>query len=88
MGRTSTPDTSHKTHKRRSTVDQNTRVQKKKERRHSSNNIDILTQVGLVDNHLSPLRRNNTILDRPEVTLPVIVKHLFALSIIYLMKLL
>lgn len=76
MGRSSTPNTSLKTPKRASTVDQNIKVKQKKDRRHSRNiDIDILTKVGLVDNNLSPIRRNNTILDRPEVTLPVIVKH-------------
>ncbi|XP_015366934.1 PREDICTED: putative oxidoreductase GLYR1 homolog [Diuraphis noxia] len=34
------------------------------------NNTDILTNLGLTNNHTSPLRRNNTLLDRPEVTTP------------------
>ncbi|XP_016657812.1 putative oxidoreductase GLYR1 homolog isoform X1 [Acyrthosiphon pisum] len=34
------------------------------------NNTDILTNLGLMNNHTSPLRRNNTLLDRPEVTTP------------------
>lgn len=36
------------------------------------NNTDILTNLGLTNNHTSPLRRNNTLLDRPAVTAPVI----------------
>lgn len=38
------------------------------------NNTDILTNLGLTNNHTSPLRRNNTLLDRPEVTTPVNIK--------------
>lgn len=37
----------------------------------SSSNTDILTNLGLTNNHLSPLRKNNTLLDRPEVKAPV-----------------
>lgn len=46
----------------------------------SSNNTDILTNLGLTNNHLSPLRKNNTLLDRPEVKAPVRkIKNLFIL---------
>lgn len=35
-----------------------------------SDNTDILTNLGLTNNHTSPLRKNITVLDRPEVTTP------------------
>jgi len=49
----------------------------------SSNNTDILTNLGLTNSHTSPLRKNNTLLDRPEVTTPVNIKkkkYLFGIS--------
>lgn len=66
------PNVTGKSVKRKSSTNQNTKVKTKKDR-HSSINTDILTNVGLVNNH-SPQRKNNTLLDRPEVTLPVIIK--------------
>jgi hypothetical protein len=46
----------------------------------SSSNTDILTNLGLTNNHISPLRKNNTLLDRPEVKQPVSVyKHIYNL---------
>ncbi|XP_026805739.1 putative oxidoreductase GLYR1 homolog [Rhopalosiphum maidis] len=40
----------------------------------SSNNTDILTNLGLTNSHTSPLRKNNTLLDRPEVKTPEIAQ--------------
>lgn len=39
----------------------------------SDNNTEFLTNLGLTNNHSSPLRKSNTstLLDRPEVTTPV-----------------
>lgn len=37
----------------------------------SLGNTDILTNLGLTNNHLSPQRKNNTLLNRPEVTMAV-----------------
>lgn len=50
------------------------------------NNTDILTNVGLINNHTSPLRKNNTLLDRPEVTTPVSLKIIVYLFVILLLK--
>lgn len=40
----------------------------------SSNIPEVLSNVGLLNNqnnHSSPIRKNNTLLDRPEVVMPV-----------------
>lgn len=50
------------------------------------NNTDILTNLGLTNNHTSPLRRNNTLLDRPEVTPPVNIKIILYLFVVLLIK--
>lgn len=64
--------TSNASAKRRSnSTASQSKVKSKKERLNDSiNNTDILTNLGLTNNHLSPLRKNNTLLDRPEVTVP------------------
>jgi len=36
----------------------------------TNSNTDILTNLGLTNNHVSPFRKNNTLLDRPEVKTP------------------
>lgn len=52
------------------------------------NNTDILTNLGLTNNHTSPLRRNNTLLDRPAVTAPVNIKIIAYLWVILLINVL
>jgi len=48
----------------------NSNIKPKKKRARSSNaKLEVLGSIGLT-NHLSPHRRNNTLLDRPEVQLP------------------
>lgn len=42
----------------------------------SNSNTDILTNLGLTNNHISPLRKTTTLLDRPEVTQPVKINKL------------
>lgn len=54
--------------------------------RSEDNNTDILTNLGLTNNHTSPLRRNNTLLDRPEVTTPVNIKITVNLFVVLLIK--
>lgn len=50
---------------------------KKSKLNSSTNDTEILTHLGLTtNNHLTPLRKNNSLLDRPEVTTPV-SKYLF-----------
>lgn len=44
---------------------------KKARKSSTSTNTDILTNLGLTNNHTSPQRKNNTLLDRPEVTMAV-----------------
>lgn len=53
----------------------------------SITNTNLLTNLGLLNqnnpnNHSSPIRKNNTLLDRPEVVVPVniyIKKYLFGI---------
>ncbi|XP_050540446.1 cytokine-like nuclear factor N-PAC [Daktulosphaira vitifoliae] len=74
--RNSTPNSSVKKRKpqNESSVfdSDDTKSKPKKLRLNSSmNNTDILTQLGLTtNNHLNPLRKNNSLLDRPEVITP------------------
>lgn len=51
-----------------------------------TNNTEILTNLGLTLNHTgSPLRRNNSLLNRPEVKSPV-KEHIYFLISIYSLK--
>lgn len=49
----------------------------------SSSIPEVLSNVGLLNNHSSPIiRKNNTLLDRPEVVMPVNIfmkKYLFGI---------
>lgn len=81
--RTTTPNTSAKRRSKlqvaSSSVDSDdVKVKPKKSRSNSSaGNTDILTNLGLTNNHVSPLRKNNTLLDRPEVKQPVNINKRF-----------
>ncbi|XP_025412661.1 putative oxidoreductase GLYR1 homolog [Sipha flava] len=73
--RTSTPNTSVKRRsklqvKSSSMNSDEAKKSKKLRLNSSSSNTDILTNLGLTNNHISPLRKNNTLLDRPEVKQP------------------
>lgn len=75
MEHSSTPNTSLENVKCQLTADQNTEVKLKKKCRHSNKNTDILTNVGLVDIDSTFLQENNALLNRPKVTLLVIIKN-------------
>lgn len=68
---------SAKRHSSTSTPNTETKVKTKKLRLNASSAMGscstpkVLTTLGLMNNHVSPLRKNNTLLDRPEVLAPV-----------------